>query len=213
MNGSPTDMGTQITVSNATVFSNSISTHWGDFSNGTCTTTCADQDNDNICDTEDNCPTIANENQTDADSDNIGAACDCDDSAETGPTCFENCTTFYEDQDGDGYGNPLVSVMTCVAPNGFVANALDNCPNDINKTESGDCGCGTPETDCNEVDCSINLQIIAAINEDSLVKGRSIVADNLIASGTNVFFKAGESISLKEGFHAVAGSSLSLIHI
>ncbi len=86
------------------------------------------------------------------------------------------------------------------------STSMDNCPNDPNKTEPDDCGCGTPETDCNEVDCSINLQTIAMIEEDSLVKGRNIEANNEIANGLNVFFKAGESITLKNGFHAIAGS-------
>ena len=42
-----------------------------------------------------------------------------------------------------------------------------------------------------------------------MVKGRNIEADNVIASGANVFFKTGESITLREGFHVVAGSSFS----
>jgi hypothetical protein len=35
-----------------------------------------DQDNDNICDAEDNCPVTANEDQTDSDEDGIGDACE-----------------------------------------------------------------------------------------------------------------------------------------
>jgi len=131
---------------------------------------------------------------------------DCDDSPTTGITCFENCTTFYEDEDGDGFGNPAVSVTTCIAPMGYVANNTDNCPNDINKIASGDCGCGTPETDCNEVDCAINLQNISEIGTDSLVKARNIEADNQLTNSANIYFKAGETITLKTGFHATSGS-------
>jgi hypothetical protein len=63
---------------------------------------CDDLDQDMVCDEFDNCPTIYNPNQEDADGDALGDSCD-------------TCT----DTDGDGYGNP-----------GFPANTCDedNCP-------------------------------------------------------------------------------------
>jgi hypothetical protein len=43
--------------------------------------------------------------------------------------CFggidEGCTTYYEDADGDGYGNPGVSVSSPAPPPGYVANSGD----------------------------------------------------------------------------------------
>ena len=68
---------------------------------------------------------------------------DCDDSASTiHPGATEVCNgkddncdgatdegvaggTFWQDSDGDGYGNPAVSSSTCVAPSGYVANSSD----------------------------------------------------------------------------------------
>jgi len=69
-----------------------------------------DVDGDGILNVNDNCLTIPNPDQEDADLDSIGDACD-------------DCT----DTDGDGFGNP-----------GFAANNCekDNCPNDSNSDQA-----------------------------------------------------------------------------
>lgn len=38
---------------------------------------------------------------------------------------FEDGTTFYEDADGDGYGDPNTTAVGCTIPPGFVSNNLD----------------------------------------------------------------------------------------
>src|SRR5258705_75183 len=42
-----------------------------------------------------------------------------------------NFITFYADADADGYGNPTVSVVSCLQPNGFVEDNTDCNDNDI----------------------------------------------------------------------------------
>ena len=61
-----------------------------------------DTDGDGVDDTRDNCPTIFNPNQ--------------------------NIFVYYADADGDGLGDPDDFVEDCVAPDGYVDNADDNCP-------------------------------------------------------------------------------------
>ena len=55
-------------------------------------------------------------------------ACNYDETAtiENG-TCHYGIT-YFEDADGDGFGNPLVTVVDCVPPTGFVENGEDDYP-------------------------------------------------------------------------------------
>src|SRR5262249_38223065 len=69
-----------------------------------------DDDQDSLPEDVDNCPTVPNTVQADADGDGIGDACD-------------PCT----DPDGDGYGSPVSALATC---------ALDNCPTVFNPSQS-----------------------------------------------------------------------------
>ena len=56
-------------------------------------------------------------------------------------------TLYYADQDGDGFGDPNTTLLACEQPEGYVTNNLDNCPNDVSKTDPGQCGCGISDTD------------------------------------------------------------------
>ncbi|MCH9666132.1 MAG: putative metal-binding motif-containing protein, partial [Gammaproteobacteria bacterium] len=124
-----------------------------------------DFDEDNYGDT--NNSTLANTQPTGYITDNT----DCDDSnSAINPGATEVCngedddcngdiddddvgidlgtqSTWYEDTDGDGFGDPNVSVLACNQPTNYVNNSSDNCPSDVTKTEPGDCGCGVADTD------------------------------------------------------------------
>lgn len=88
----------------------------------------ADADADAIGDACDNCPSVANLSQADADNDGIGDACDI-------------CT----DTDGDGFGNPGFPANTC---------PVDNCPTIANasQTDSDGDGTGDPCDNCTDSD-------------------------------------------------------------
>ena len=125
-------------------------------SNGIVTHTFQDADDDQTCDANDGCPNDPNK---------IAAgACGC------GNTDVP--TTWYADNDGDGFGDPNNSQagFTCDQPMGHVANNTDLCPTDINKQVPGACGCGVADTDTDNdgiADCNDNCPNLAGVQGDA----------------------------------------------
>ncbi len=97
-----------------------------------------DPDGDGIPAGSDNCPDDFNPGQTDMDHDGTGDACDSDadgdgidkeiDCDDLNPSVGE-ASVWYRDQDGDGYGDSVVSEVGC-APTGFVTDNTDCNDND-----------------------------------------------------------------------------------
>ncbi len=93
-----------------------------------------DADGDNIADCIDNCPNTPNPNQDDLDSDGDGDVCDPDIDGD-GILNDEDCDPYeatittgdiwYADEDGDGYGEPGLSIESCVQVEGYVADNTD----------------------------------------------------------------------------------------
>lgn len=92
------------------------------------TTPPADSDGDGVANTSDNCPTVANANQLDTDSDGQGDACDTDDDGDGVADGSDNCPLAANadqlDSDGDGAGN----VCDSDDDNDTVPDGSDNCP-------------------------------------------------------------------------------------
>ena len=114
---------------------------------------------------------------------------DCDGQIDEGVT-----TTFYQDNDGDGFGNPSVAQQACSAPNGFVVNNTDcndgnaainpntiwylDADNDNYYTGSGVTQCASPGAgykmsgltgggDCNDNNAAINPNTIWYLDADN----------------------------------------------
>jgi len=48
-------------------------------------------------------------------------------------------TTWYADVDGDGFGDPNVTITQCSQPAGYVSNNTDQCPNDFGTASNNGC--------------------------------------------------------------------------
>lgn len=100
-------------------------------------TVCAGStDGDTVDDLCDNCPSAANESQSDCNDDGQGDACDPEpddqDTDGDGVCNGADVCPFDNPDDSDGDG---------------VCDSDDGCPNDPNKIAPGACGCGVPDTD------------------------------------------------------------------
>ncbi len=154
---------------------------------GECTTYYRDEDQDGFGTNDSQCLAAPQSPYT------ATVPGDCDDSnSNINPDADEVCdsvdndcdgeidegvkTTFYQDSDNDGYGNPAVAVEACFAPAGYVANNTDcdDTRNDVNP--GAEELCDEVDNDCDdEVDegcggCTIN-EILGDLDGDCDVDG------------------------------------------
>lgn len=109
---------------------------------------------ENACNSiDDNCDTVVDEGFVAGCNDPL--ACNYVPGSTCNTTCDYTPQTWYEDGDGDGYGNSAVSTVACSGPVGYVLNSTD-C-NDLNMaihpgiTESAGAGniCDNLDNNCN----------------------------------------------------------------
>ena len=130
-----------------------------------------DADGDGVLDPVDNCPAIANTNQTDTDNDDEGDACDTDDDNDEVLDGADNCPLIsnpdQEDVDSDGKGDACDSSNDSDTDSDGIGDLLDNCPAVANSDQanndndaSGDV-CDTDDDNDAVLDNADNCPLIA----------------------------------------------------
>lgn len=190
---------------------------------------CTDTDGDDVCDDDDLCPT---EDATGYDTDGDGciddldgdgspADEDCDDEdSYSYPGADEYCdgvdndcdeeidedpvdgSTWYPDNDGDGYGNPDGAIQACDQPSGYVDNSSDCDDSDINMVT----GCDTVV----ELSDGLSVEVSQGNAEDSVSFDEETGVLTLLVEGIEYTINVGTSPILasweEEGVFADLGA-------
>ena len=99
---------------------------------------CTDTDGDGITDGADNCPSIANSDQADADSDTAGDVCDTDDDGDGIADGADNCPLVANSDQANADGDSFGDVCDADDDGDGIADVVDNCP--LCQQRSGQCG-------------------------------------------------------------------------
>lgn len=107
----------------------------------------ADDDGDGVPNDSDNCPTVANPDQSNLNRDTVGDACDNDDDGDGVTDSSDNCPVDINpgqrDTDGDGKGNRCDRTDSAPDDDGDgMPNASDNCPITANPGQTDSDGDG-----------------------------------------------------------------------
>ena len=101
--------------------------------------------------------TDTGETKLDADGDGVFADIDCDDSNPN----VSSLETFYQDADGDGFGDENTSKELCGEEEGMVregGDCDDTNPDANDTTNDQDCDAIETEVDCDDTDSNLGLQ-------------------------------------------------------
>lgn len=137
----------------------------------------------------------------------------CSNHSENVTLSIVTSVVWYSDMDADGVGNEQETISSCTQPNGYVSIAGDLCPQDVNKTLPGNCGCGNTEQSClpTDIDSKVNTSSFVLypnpVKQANLYFSKTISGSVYDAKGslvlvfTNVDFL--ETSALEDGLYVI----------
>lgn len=119
------------------------------------------------------------------------------------PTCVP--VAYYQDDDGDGYGDPLTLVLSCIPPLGYVTNGLDCNDADAAIHPGAVDACDGVDNDCDGVDnnCVPSCSVATEQTTDTVI--------SQLQAGHGYITNAGGSSNLNDVGDFVLGSQSASI--
>ncbi len=126
---------------------------------------------------------------------------------------------FYQDSDGDNYGNATIPLMACTAPSGFVSDNTDCDDTDSNIFPGNTEACDGIDNNCDNIidegcvlmDCDGDTLIINNITQDSFYAESYIYSDATIMTGQDIKFQSGNDLDLEGEFEVESGAEFEAI--
>lgn len=127
---------------------------------------------------------------------------------------------FYADMDGDGFGDPNVSINACSMMNGYVTDNTDCDDSDPNNYpgnteicgDGADNNCdGMIDEGCTNEPCDGEFLIINVISQNTYRAEVSIESDATLSNGQDILYTAQDNIELNSGFEVPTGAVFEAI--
>jgi len=128
-------------------------------------------------------------------------------------------TTFFIDNDGDGYGNPNNTTQACNLPSGYVTANTDCNDSNPNINPGSSELCDDIDNNCNNIvdencplpPCDDTNLYIKSISQNIYRAKQMLGSDTIVISGQDISYYAGNNIQLDSGFEVRSGAEFLAI--
>lgn len=135
------------------------------------------------------------------------------------PVSYAANNNYYLDFDGDGFGDPNISVLDCELPVGYVLDNTDCDDNEANAYPGNTEQCDGIDNDCDSMvdegcvlePCDGDNLVINTIVQNTYRAEINIQSDALLDNGQSILFTAGTDIDINEGFEVAQGTTFEAL--
>jgi len=128
-------------------------------------------------------------------------------------------TSYYFDNDGDGFGDLNNSVIDCDQPSGTVLDNTDCDDNNANAYPGNTEICDGVDNDCDNMidegcmmnDCDGDFLVIDNISQNTYRAEINVNSTAVLDNGQSILFTAGTDIDLEGGFEVVTGTAFDAL--
>jgi hypothetical protein len=144
----------------------------------------ADSDNDGVADGADNCPDTPNSNQSDADGDGVGDACEgptpADSDLDGVSDGLDNCPSVPNPDQADANADGTGDACSADTDADGVPDVVDNCPTVANASQADQDADGVGDL-CDQVTAAATLKVLS--NRADLINGGDVLVEAVAPEG------------------------------